>query len=193
MALRPVNLLDPDLARRSHLHRIGRRWLLCLVATQVLVWGGYAYTSRAVLGPRHTVQSIPAADHDLGLRIEAINQARKSLTQLQEQHQAIEAIVRHRSYARVLGQLSEMLPADAWLTRLDADEPKNLAGEAGLTLTGMARTSEALGEFMDRLSMASPFADVSLKFARNGHTGTEPTSAGSAAVAFQIACRLTGE
>lgn len=176
-----INLARERFANTRPLLRVALLlWLLAVVGIGLNVWLYRDY----VRGSGQNSQRLAEIEASIQADTQAIatHRARLASLDLAQQNAVVEFLnekIRERtfSWSRLFDRLSRVLPADVRLASLAPEQPKReTGGRAGrerardserenvvlLSLTGVAKTDEALAELQDRLFAHPSFREVNL-------------------------------
>jgi Tfp pilus assembly protein PilN len=190
MALREINLLDPDWVRRRALIRHLCFWGVCLIAGLMLI-SAVHFQGRAVLAKKKAGMLLGSTQTQLAVAGDEFKRLQAELDVLNQQHGAIKAIIRGPAYSRILVVLSDRMNASTWLTQLQVDSGKFEDPNVQVMLTGLSCSHEALGDFLNRLAADRFFLAVQLKYTREmeAQPGQSPCGTPSL-IQFQITSQV---
>jgi len=190
MALREINLLDPDKVRRRALIRHLSFWAACLLSG-LLIIGAVHLQARAVLAQKQAGLLQGNTQGGLAVAVAEFKRLQAELDNINQQHGAIKALIRDPAYSRILAVLSDRMNASTWLTQLQVDSGNLKNPNIQVTLTGYSCSHETLGDFLNRLAAERLFRAVQLRYAREivALPGQSPCGAPSL-IQFQIESQL---
>jgi len=196
MALREINLVDPDLLYRRYLMRHLALWGGFLILVLVLIFGFYYYQTRVARSKAGPITNLEELQKHLGARISEIKQVQDELSKLDKQQAAIGVITKNQPYSEILLRLAKIIKPHAWLTQLAMKtDPKSDVLSVDLVLMGYSFTNDELGSFITKLNRDKMFKAVRLKFAREGEVKrkVEEKDESYKVVQFQIDCNVGRE
>jgi Tfp pilus assembly protein PilN len=193
MALRDINLVDPDILLRRYMLRHLVLWAGCLLVALVVIGGFYGFQLHAATAQKKSLTSIKQMHSDLAIKIEEIKRLQTEFKTLSKQQQALEAITKKPPFFRILLILSRIMNEDTWLTQLALDGDQGDESADQLDLVGFSRSNEHLGDFMNHLSAEPMFESVLLQFAKEGETAPDEQNSPEAMppIQFKILCKVT--
>ena len=193
MALREINLADPDISYQRFLQRHLLVWVCVLLLVVGLIFGFYLYQTRIAMAHKGPVTNLDELQKHLGARIFEIKQVQDQLDKLDKQQSAIEVITKNQPFAEIIRHLAQKMNPDTWLTRLLMNTGAQDAKiRVDLTMSGYSFTNDELGKFITQLNRDSMFANVVLKYAREGEIArrVDEKDEKIAVVQFEIAASL---
>lgn len=193
MALREINLMDPQTLLRIHRLRHLSLWSGCLLLVLSLIFGFYLYETRVVLAKKGALTRLKETQSMRGVKTEEIRRVQKELENLNQQQNVLESIKRDHSYSLILVKLSDIMNESTWLTQLNIETGKDGGGKAGLLLTGFSLSNEELGDFLNRLAHQSMCQSVVLKYSREMEKAPSGPGGGISGklIQFQTECHIS--
>lgn len=186
MALRDINLLDPDWVRRRTLTRHLSFWAVCLLAGLALI-GAVHLQVHSALAKKKAGMSLGSAQNRLAAAGDAFKRLQAELDALNRHHGAVKAIIRGPAYSNILLALSDRMNASTWLTELQVSSGRSEDPAVGVMLTGSSCSHEALGDLLNRLAADRFFSEVRLKYTREIEAATGRSPCGTPSlIQFQI-------
>ena len=194
MAIREINLIDPGTLVRRHMLQHLIFWGGGLIVALALIGGFYLLQSQAVLGKKSSRGSLQQMQADLALKIEQINRRQTEVENLRRQQNALGTVIPKQPFYRILAMLADIMNAYTWITQLTLDTGPELDSGSKLQLTGLSRSNEDLGDFMNSLANEPMFKDVVLRLAKEGARAQSIKNSGEAMqqIQFKIECSITG-
>ncbi len=196
MALREINLADPDLLYKRYLMRHLALWGGLLILVLGSIFGFYYYQTRVAMSKADTITNLEELQKHLGSRIFEIKQVQDELNKLDKQQAAIGVITQNQPYSEILLRLAKIINPHTWLTQLVLKtDAKSDALKVGLVMTGFSFSNDKLGSFITQLNHDPIFRAVRLKFAREGEVTrkSEEKDESLKVVQFQIDCNVGRE
>ena len=192
MTIREINLVDPGTLVRRHMLQHLMFWGGGLIVALAMIGGFYLFQSQVVFAKKSKRGSLQQMHRDLELKIEEINRLQAQMQTLRNQQNALGAVIPKQPFYRILTKLADIMNAYTWITQLALDVGPGHGSGSMLKLTGLSRSNEDLGDFMNRLANESMFNSVVLKLAKEG-AGAQSTQNNGAAVQqiqFKIECSI---
>ena len=196
MALREINLVDPDLLYRRYLMRHLALWGGFLILVLGSIFGFYYYQTRVAMSKAGTITNLEELQKHLGARIFEIKQVQDELNKLDKQQAAIGVIIKNQPYSEILLRLNKIINPQTWLTQLVMKtDHKSDALSVDLALMGFSFTNDELGSFITKLNRDRMFKTIRLKYAREGEVTrkVEKKDESFKVVQFQIDCSVVRE
>jgi len=196
MALREINLADPDLLYKRYMMRHLALWGGFLILVLGSILGFYYYQTRVALSEAGAITNLEELQKHLGARIFEIKQVQDELNKLDKQQAAIGVITKNQPYSEILLRLNKIINPQTWLTQLVMKtDYKSAALNVDLALMGFSFTNDELGSFITRLNRDRMFKTVRLKYAREGEVKrkVEEKDESFKVVQFQIDCNVGRE
>jgi len=196
MALREINLDDPDLLYKRYMMRHLALWGGFLILVLGSILGFYYYQTRVALSEAGAITNLEELQKHLGARIFEIKQVQDELNKLDKQQAAIGVITKNQPYSEILLRLNKIINPQTWLTQLVMKtDYKSAALNVDLALMGFSFTNDELGSFITRLNRDRMFKTVRLKYAREGEVKrkVEEKDESFKVVQFQIDCNVGRE
>ncbi len=192
MAIRDINLVDPGTLVRRHILRHLMFWGGGLIVALAMIGGFYLFQSHAVLAKKSKRGSLQQMHADLESKIEKINRRQAAVNNLRNQQNALGAVIPQQPFYRILAKLSAIMNEYTWITKLAMDIGPGRDSGSMLKLTGLSRSNEDLGDFMNRLSNEPIFNGVVLQLAKEGARAQSIRNTGEAMqqVQFRIQCSI---
>ncbi len=193
MALREINLVDPELLYKRYLMRHFALWSGFLILVLGSIFGFYYYQTHVAMSMAGTITNLEELQKHLGARIFEIKQVQDELNKLDKQQAAIGVITKNQPYSEILLHLAKIINPRTWLTQLVMKtDHKSDALSVDLVLMGFSFTNEELGSFITQLNRAPMFKAVRLKYAREGEVThkVEEKDESFKVVQFQIDCNV---
>jgi Tfp pilus assembly protein PilN len=181
MAIREINLVDPGILVRRHMLQHIMLWGGGLIVALAMIGGFYLFQSQAVLAQKSSRGSLQQMHSDLALKIEEINRRQAEMENLHKQQNVLGTVISKQPFYRILAKLADIMNEYTWITQLALDIGPGQGSGSMLQLTGLSRSNEDLGDFMNRLANEPMFEDVVLKLAKE--------SAGQQ-IQFKIDCNI---
>jgi len=191
MALREVNLIPAEIIFKKHATRHLLLWAGSLVFLLGLIYGFYQYQLHAVLLKNRPKTTLEGMQVRLGATMAEIRMFQQEIEQLSRQDAFLKTLSTHQPFSEVLLNLSDMINAQTWLTKLTIiSTPENEAVASGIQLYGYSLSNDHVGNFLNRLSAAPLFHNVALKYARETRAVSSPRDSKTLikAIQFQIDC-----
>jgi len=167
-----------------------------MVICLFLVCGFYVYQEKVVLAKERPMGTLEGIRMNLGTRIGEIKGVQDELERLDLQQSVLKTITRNQSFSGVLYTLSDIMNEETSLKQLIVDQVGGKDGDeedvTSLRLVGLSSTNEALGDFVNQLSVEPMFKEVILKYARETVSASSRGDTGKSirVVEFQIECNL---
>lgn len=196
MALREINLVDPELLYKRHLMRHLALWGGFLILVLGSIFGFYYYQTRVAMSKAGAITNLEELQKHLGARIFEIKQVQDELNKLDKQQAAIEVITKNQPYSEILLRLNKIINPHTWLTQLVMKtDYKSDALSIDLVLMGVSFTNDDLGSFITSLNRDRMFKAIRLKYAREGEVTrkVEEKNESFKVVQFQIDCNVGRE
>ena len=196
MALREINLVDPELLYKRYLMRHLALWGGFLILVLGSIFGFYYYQTRVAMSKAGAVTNLEELQKHLGARIFEIKQVQDELNKLDKQQAAIEVITKNLPYSEILLRLNKIINPHTWLTQLVMKtDHKSDALSIDLVLMGVSFTNDDLGSFITSLNRDRMFKAIRLKYAREGEVTrkVEEKNESFKVVQFQIDCNVGRE
>jgi len=196
MAIREINLIDPDLLYKRYLVRHLALWGGFLMLVLGSIFGFYYFQTRLAISKAGSVTNLEELQKHLGARIHEIKQVQDELNKLDKQHAAIGVITKNQPYAEILLRLTSIMNPYTWFNQLSLKTvAKKDALNVDMMLSGFSFSNEALGKFITRLNHDRMFKAVQLKYAREGEVTRKMEKKEEAfkVVQFQIDCTVGEE
>jgi len=196
MALREINLIDPDLLYKRCLMRHLALWGGFLILVLGSIFGFYYSQTRITMSRAGTVTNMEELQEHLEARILEIQQVQDELDKLYKQQAAIGVITKNQPYSEILLRLAKTINPHTWLTQLVIKtDPKGDALSVDLALTGFSFSNDELGSFITKLNREPIFKTVRLRHAREGEVRRklEEKDESFKVVQFQIDCNIGRE
>ncbi len=192
MAIREINLVDPGTLVRRHMMRHLMFWGGGLIVALALIGGFYLFQSQVVFAKKSGRGSLQQMHTDLESKIEEINRRQAEVENLRNQQKALGAVIPKQPFYRILAKLADIMNAYTWITKLALDVGPGHDSGSMLKLTGLSRSNEDLGDFMNRLANESMFNGVVLKLAKEGAGAQSRQNTGAAVqqIQFRIECGI---
>ncbi len=196
MALREINLVDPDLLYKRYLMRHLALWGGFLILVLGSIFGFYYSQAHITMSGAGTGINMEELQKHLEDRIFEIQQVQDELNKLYKQQAAIGVITNNQPYSEILLRLAKSINPHTWLTQLVIKtDPKDDALSVDLVLTGFSFSNAELGSFIAKLNRDRIFKTVRLRHAREGEVRRklEEKDESFKVVQFQIACNIGRE
>jgi Tfp pilus assembly protein PilN len=168
MAIREINLIDPGTLVRRHMRQHLMFWGGGLIVALAMIGGFYLFQSHAVFAQKSNNGAMQQINADLGLKIEKINQLQAEVVNLRNQQNALGVAIPKQPFYRILAKLADIMNEYTWITQLALDIGPGRNSGSMLKLTGLSRSNEDLGDFMNRLANEPIFNGVVLQLAKEG-------------------------
>jgi Tfp pilus assembly protein PilN len=191
MALKDINLLDPEaLGRRLMMRHLGF-WMGCLMAVLVTV-GAVHLQIGALLSHQKNKAILRGDQTQLASTMAELKRLHGDVETQNQQFAAARSIIGGPPYAKVLERLADRLNASTWLTQLTIEHGKPGEPQVAMNITGFACSHDDLGEFLNQLSQERLFRGVTLRSSRGAETQPQAYLCGTAAklIQFQIDCQI---
>ncbi len=166
MAIREINLIDPGTLVRRHMLQHLIFWGGGLIVALAMIGGFYLFQAQAVLGKKSSRGSLQQMHADLALKIEEINRRQTEVENLRRQQNALGTVIPKQPFYRILAMLADIMNEYTWITQLAFDIGPGQDSGSMLKLTGLSRSNEDLGDFMNSLANEPMFKDVVLQLAK---------------------------
>ena len=192
MAIREINLIDPGTLVRRHMLQHLMFWVGGLIVALAMIGGFYLFQSHAVFAKKSKRGSLQQMRTDLKLKIEEINRLQAAVKNLRNQQNALGAVIPKQPFYRILAKLADIMNEYTWITQLALDIGPGHDSGSMLKLTGLSRSNEDLGDFMNRMANESMFNGVVLKLAKEGTGAQSIQNIGEAVqqIQFKIECSI---
>lgn len=192
MAIREINLIDPGILVRRHMLQHLMFWGGGLIVALAMIGGFYLFQSHAVFAKKSKRGSLQQMRADLKLKIEEINRLQAAVKNLRNQQNALGAVIPKQPFYRILAKLADIMNEYTWITQLALDNGPGRDSGSMLKLTGLSRSNEDLGDFMNRLANEPIFNDVVLQLAKEGARAQSIKNSGGAMqqIQFRIECSI---
>lgn len=194
MAIREINLIDPGTLVRRHMLQHLIFWGGGLIVALAMIGGFYLFQAQAVSGKKSSRGSLEQVHADLALKIEEINRLKAEVENLRRQQNALRTAIPKQPFYRILAKLAGIMNAYTWITQLALDTGPGQDSGSKLQLTGLSRSNEDLGDFMNSLANEAVFKDVVLQLAKEGARAQSIKNSGEAMpqIQFKIECSIAG-
>lgn len=166
MALREINLVPSNILARRQLLRHFSFWAGCLVILLAPIFGFYVYQAGATTAQNRSFTNSNDINKHLLQQIDAVKRIQKELELLNQQQADLQAVIGHSDYSRILFKLADTVNSYTWIESLRIDSVDSPKNPTELQVNGYARTNEALGNFLNRLTGDPMFENVVLKYAK---------------------------
>ncbi|NQT71116.1 MAG: PilN domain-containing protein [Desulfobacteraceae bacterium] len=192
MTIREINLVDPGTLVRRHILQHLMFWGGGLIVALAMIGGFYLFQSQVVFAKKSKRGSLQQMHTDLELKIEEINRLQAQMQTLRNQQNALGAVIPKKPFYRILTKLADIMNAYTWITQLALDVGPGPGSGSMLKLTGLSRSNEDLGDFMNRLANEPMFNGVVLKLAKEGAGAQSIQNTGAAVqqIQFKIECSI---
>ncbi|MEE8430040.1 MAG: PilN domain-containing protein [Candidatus Desulfatibia sp.] len=192
MAIREINLIDPGILVRRQMLQHLIFWGGGLIVALAMIGGFYLFQAQAVLGKKSSRGSLQQVHADLALKIEEINRRQAEVENLRQQQNALRTVIPKQPFYRILAKLAGVMNAYTWITQLALDIGPGQDSGSKLQLTGLSRSNEDLGDFMNSLADEAMFKDVVLQLAKEGARAQSIKNSGEAMpqIQFKIECSI---
>ena len=192
MAIREINLIDPGTLVRRHMLQHLMFWGGGLIVALAMIGGFYLFQSHAVFAKKSKSESLQQMRADLKLKIEEINRLQAAVKNLRNQQNALGAVIPKQPFYRILAKLADIMNEYTWITQLALDIGPGRNSGSMLKLTGLSRSNEDLGDFMNRLANEPIFNGVVLQLAKEGARAQSIQNSGGAMqqIQFRIECSI---
>jgi len=192
MALREINLVDPDLQVRRYMHRHLVLWAGGLILIQAVIFGIFLYQDRIVLPQKRALPQLNHVQANLRTRIQAITQAQKELEQLKDRHAMITTLTGSHPYTMILSRLIDSMGSAIWLTELELRSGSDQS-HPQMKIVGFTAANEELGDFLDHLAAEPMFETVILKYAGTAqNSASHIKGANETPIQFEIEWGVSG-
>ncbi len=194
MAIREINLVDPGTLVRRHMLQHLMLWSGGLIVALAMIGGFHLFQSQAVFAKKSKREPLQQMHADLELKIEKINSLQVQMTNLRNQQNALGAVISKQPFYRILAKLADIMNEYTWITQLVLDIGPGQDSGSMLKLTGLSRSNEDLGDFMNRLANEPIFNGVVLKLTKEGAGAQSMLNTGEALpqIQFKIECGIAG-
>lgn len=178
---------------KKHVIRHLFLWTGSLVLLLGLIFGFYQYQLYAVLLKNRPKTTLEDMHIQLGATIAEIKISQQEIEQLSRQDAFLKTLNTNQPFSEVLLNLSDLINAQTWLTRLTIKStPENEAVAAGIQLYGYSLSNDHVGIFLNRLSENPLFHNVVLRYAREAQAqviqSPQDSKAQLKVIQFQIDC-----
>lgn len=206
-----INLLPPEERAKASRERGLSLVVLALVVVVAVLGLAFLYTNRQVSNKQSEVDSVQGEIEQVNQQVAALQQYEALQSQRQQMSETAKGIFDGRlPWSNICEELSLLIPEDCYLVAMTATVPPEMQPGGSLTgaeapaasgtestditLTGKARTHEAVAEFMTRLGLMPQITNISLGDAQKdpeaaqttGTGGTTSTASGPRLVSFTI-------
>jgi Tfp pilus assembly protein PilN len=168
MTIREINLVDPGTLVRGHMLQHLMFWGGCLIVALAMIGGFYLFQSHAALAKKSKRGPLKQMHTALELKIEEINRLQAQMGNLRNQQNTLGAVIPKQPFYRILAKLADIMNEYTWITQLAMDVRSGPDSGSMLKLTGLSRSNEDLGDFMNRLANEPMFNGVVLQLAKEG-------------------------
>ena len=186
MTIREINLVDPGTLVRGHMLQHIMFWGGVLILVLAMIGGFYLFQSRAVLAKKSNRGALKQMHTALELKIEEINRLKAQMQNLRHQQNALGVVIPKQPFYRILEKLADIMNEYTWITKLDMNVSPGRDSGSMLKLTGLSRSNEDLGDFMNRLANEPMFNGVVLQLAKEGANTGEAMQQ----IQFKIECGI---
>jgi Tfp pilus assembly protein PilN len=166
MALREINLVPSNILVRRQLLRHLSFWAGCLVILLAPIFGFYVYRAGATLAQKRSFTNSININKQLSQKINTVKRIQEELKKLNQKQTALQAVIGHSNYSKIIFKLADTVNRQTWLESLRIDSDNRPKSPTALQVNGYARTNEALGNFLNRLTGDPMFENVILKYAK---------------------------
>lgn len=193
MALREINLIPLDiLARRQQLRHVSC-WTGLLLILLVSIFGYHLYQVKMMPRINMSASNLRDIEKELTVKTKEIQIGQNELDKLRRQYSDLKSVTFGQSFSQMLFRLSQAMDDQTWLRSLKINS-KGPPKTVELLISGYSVSNEALGYFLNRLSMDSFYKTAVLNYAKesllkNTHSNK---SESVKQMEFEIQCTLSG-
>lgn len=194
MALRDVNLVPDDFLFRQNLSRHLGLWGILLIISIASIFGFHFYQINIFHSEKLPVEPMKGAPEQLSFKIEEIKRIQDELIRLNQQKSGLENITRNPDYSLVLIKLVKIMNDNTWITQLTIENNQEAKTESHMSLTGYAKNSAELGDFIKKLNETPLFYNVFLNQANEAmlKESEYQVNDSSSLIEFQLECGIRG-
>lgn len=173
-----INLLPKERVRRVAVAPRILVGLVFVVVGTALVLVTFALNLRN-RGVRADIAQVTARIEELTPQVREVEALQRQIAEARRKEQLLKQLQSMRiPWERVMNELRKILPADVWLTRIDAK------GDGGLNFEGFGLSYEAVARFMVNLNASSVFQNADFA------SGTKANIAGRPVIGFAVTAQL---
>ncbi|MDO8684939.1 MAG: PilN domain-containing protein [Armatimonadota bacterium] len=184
-----INMIAIRRSEKKRFEANMRRLLVIILAEVVagIILGGWFTVS--MCNTRARIADLDIQLQKLRPTVRKIEDYEAATAKLRPKLELLEdAKTRTLRWRNMLAELSEVLPSDTWLTRLDtvvASGSDTTSGATMVSLNGLSASQNQIGETMLRLNAYPDFERVDLHYTQSAAVGERQ------AIEFEIAAALT--